>query len=322
MRSRSSILFGICVMSAALALGCGSDDTTFIPGGGSGDGSGGSGDGSGDAAAQSIAEIASGDENFSTLVTALDAAGLVDTFASPGDFTVFAPTNDAFAGLPDGLLDAALADIELLTDVLELHVIDGTVMAADIAAGESFVTTLGGTKVLVVNDDNGVSVGGAAVSATDIAASNGVIHVLDNVILPSTSIIDLAANYEGGAFDTLVTAVTAASLASTLAGEGTFTVFAPSNDAFAALPEGTVEGLLADVDALTNVLLYHVLDSTVLSTDLADGDTTVTTLSGADITVTKADGAVTIGDATVFAADVEASNGVIHAIDGVLLPPS
>ena len=119
MRSRFTILFGLCIMTAALATGCGSEDAPFIPGGGSGD----MGDGSGDAAEQSIAEIASGDENFSTLVTALDAAGLVDTFASAGDFTVFAPTNDAFAALPDGVLDAALADNELLTDVLELHVL-------------------------------------------------------------------------------------------------------------------------------------------------------------------------------------------------------
>jgi uncharacterized surface protein with fasciclin (FAS1) repeats len=125
---------------------------------------------------------------------------------------------------------------------------------------------------------------------------------------------------EAGAFTTLVTAVEAAGLVETLSGEGPFTVFAPTDDAFAALPEGTVEGLLADTDALTSVLTYHVVPGAVMSGDLSDG-MTATTVNGADITITISDGTVMVNGATVTTADIETSNGVIHVIDSVILPP-
>lgn len=133
----------------------------------------------------------------------------------------------------------------------------------------------------------------------------------------SKDIVDTAV--EAGTFNTLVAAVTAAGLVDTLKGEGPFTVFAPTDDAFAALPEGTVDALLNDIPTLTSILTYHVVAGKVMSTDLSDG-MTAGTVNGADITISTMDG-VQVNGATVTAADIETSNGVIHVIDAVILPP-
>ena len=130
-------------------------------------------------------------------------------------------------------------------------------------------------------------------------------------------IVDIAV--EAGTFTTLVAAVEAAGLVETLKGEGPFTVFAPTDEAFAALPEGTVEGLLADPEALAAVLTYHVVAGKVMSTDLSDG-MMAATVNGAEITI-GTEGGVMVNDANVVTADIEASNGVIHVIDAVILPP-
>ncbi len=131
-------------------------------------------------------------------------------------------------------------------------------------------------------------------------------------------IVDTAVG--AGSFETLVAAVQAAGLVDTLKGEGPFTVFAPTDEAFAALPEGTVEGLLENPEALASILTYHVVAGSVMSGDLSDG-MMATTVNGSDITISIADGVVMINDATVAAADIETSNGVIHVIDSVILPP-
>ena len=133
----------------------------------------------------------------------------------------------------------------------------------------------------------------------------------------SKDIVDTAV--EAGTFNTLVAAVTAAGLVDTLKGEGPFTVFAPTDDAFAALPEGTVDALLNDIPTLTSILTYHVVAGKVMSTDLSDG-MTAGTVNGADITISTMDG-VKVNGASVTAADIETSNGVIHVIDAVILPP-
>jgi len=133
----------------------------------------------------------------------------------------------------------------------------------------------------------------------------------------SKDIVDTAV--EAGSFTTLVAAVQAAGLVETLKGEGPFTVFAPTDEAFAALPEGTVEGLLEDIPTLTKVLTYHVVPGKVMSTDLSDG-MMAATVEGSDVTIGTMDG-VTVNDANVVTADIEASNGVIHVIDAVILPP-
>ena len=203
-----------------------------------------------------------------------------------------------------------------------MHVLSSEVFAADIALGESVVETLGGTKVLVVNNDDGVTVGGAAVEATDIDASNGVIHVMSDVILPGSTITDIAANADGDIFSTLVTALTAAELAATLTGEGPYTVFAPTNDAFAALPDGTVEGLLEDIDALTNILLYHVVEGRYdLGFMIEDGNPTFTALNGGTLEVDALIASeFSVNGVDVVTPDIEASNGIVHAINAVLLP--
>lgn len=134
----------------------------------------------------------------------------------------------------------------------------------------------------------------------------------------SMDIVDTAVN--AGTFTTLVAAVEAAGLVDTLKGEGPFTVFAPTDEAFAALPEGTVEGLLADPEALAAILTYHVVAGKVMSTDLSDG-MMAATVNGAEITI-GTEGGVTVNGANVVTADIEASNGVIHVIDAVILPPS
>lgn len=278
----------------------------------------------------SIAEIAASDENFSTLVTALDAAGLVETLAGEGAFTVFAPTNAAFEALGDALNDV-LADSDLLTQVLLYHVVDGKVMSPDaLALAGSEVETLSGDKITLSIEGESLYINDAMVTAVDIEASNGVIHVIDAVLLPPAddmgaemsdapgTIVDIAVADES--FTTLVTALQQAELVETLAGEGDFTVFAPTNDAFAALGD-TLDAVLADNELLTKVLLYHVLSGSVFSeTALTLDGQEVETLSGDKFAVSVMDGNLYINDAMVIIADIEASNGVIHVIDAVLVP--
>ena len=135
---------------------------------------------------------------------------------------------------------------------------------------------------------------------------------------PAKDIVDVAV--EAGSFETLVTAVQAAGLVDALKGEGPFTVFAPTDDAFAALPEGTLESLLEDTDALSEILLYHVVPGKVMAADVSDG-LEAETLQGSTVSFAVSDDGVMINDANIIATDIEASNGVIHVIDAVILPP-
>ena len=283
--------------------------------------------------------VAAGD--FGTLVAAVTAAGLVDMLKGEGPFTVFAPADSAFAALPEGAVDGLLADPEgALTDVLLYHVVPGKVMAADVLSLDGqMVETVGGGMLEVTVDGNTVMINGIPVVAADVETSNGVIHVIEGVLLPAaeeemaegegemmedhgdmSDIVDTAV--AAGDFETLVAAVTAAGLVDTLKGEGPFTVFAPADSAFAALPEGAVDGLLADPEgALTDVLLYHVVAGKVMAADVLglDGQM-VETVGGGMLEVTVDGDTVLINGIPVAAADIETSNGVIHVIDGVLLP--
>ncbi len=500
-----------------------------------------------------IVDLAVADGRFNTLVAAVTAAGLADTLASEGPFTVFAPTDDAFAALPAGTVEALLNDIPALTDILLYHVVAGKVMAADVVNLTSATTVQGSDITISVTDDGVFLNDTVKVIITDLEASNGVIHVIDSVLLPpaeaamsedmmeqdsvhirvahfspdtpavdvyvngelsaiqglafptitdwielpastyniavspagtsltdaaigpadfdlpagawitiaavgslsdgtlkpailiedyseiaegdarvavfhgiedapvvdvlaggapvirqlafpgtygnndglfildvpagtydlavvpsgatSPVVIDLAGttlesntNYfvaavgslaapqvalaatsmdmmgdmmaeetsedsmsmgtivdiavADGRFNTLVAAVTAAGLADTLASEGPFTVFAPTDDAFAALPAGTVEALLNDIPTLTDILLYHVVAGKVMAADVVNL-TSATTVQGSDVTITVTDDGVFLNDTVkIIITDIEASNGVIHVIDSVLLPPS
>ena len=266
-----------------------------------------------------IVDIAVSDGRFETLVTALGAAGLVETLQGEGPFTVFAPTDDAFAKLPDGTVESLLANIPALTDVLLYHVVPGAVMAADVATLDS-ADTVQGDSVAIAVDGGTVRINGAQVVIADIQASNGVIHVIDSVLLPPeepASIVDIAV--ADGRFETLVAALGAAGLAETLQGDGSFTVFAPTDDAFAKLPDGTVESLLADIPALTDVLFYHVVPGAVMAADVVSLDS-ADTVQGDSVAIAVDGGTVRINGAQVVIADIEASNGVIHVIDSVLIP--
>ncbi len=277
-----------------------------------------------------IVDTAVADGRFTTLVAAVGAAELVETLKGEGPFTVFAPTDDAFAALPAGTVDELLKpeNKQKLTDILLYHVVSGSVMAADVTALTSATTVLG-KDVAVKVDMGNVYINEAKVIITDIATSNGVIHVIDAVLLPPSddammeknTIVDIAV--ADGRFKTLVAAVTAAELVETLSGEGPFTVFAPTDDAFAALPAGTLDSLLLpeNKQQLTDILLYHVVSGKVMAADVVTL-TSAPTVLGKDVTITVKDGSVFLNDTVqVIITDIEASNGVIHVIDAVLLPP-
>lgn len=292
---------------------------------------------------QDIVDTAVNAGTFGTLVAAVQAAGLVDTLKGEGPFTVFAPTEEAFAALPAGTLEALLADPQgQLSQILLYHVVPGKVMAADVTDGLEAATAQGAPVTFMVHD-GGVMINDANIVATDIEATNGVIHVIDKVILPPAddAAAEAAATEEAaaeaapaagsipevaaaaGSFSTLLAAVEAAGLADELSGEGPFTVFAPTDEAFAAIPADTLNALLADPQGqLSQILLYHVVAGKVMAADVTDG-LEAASLQGGPLTFTVgADGSVKIGDVNVVATDVEASNGVIHVIDAVLMPPA
>jgi transforming growth factor-beta-induced protein len=257
--------------------------------------------------------------SFTTLVKAVQAAGLVDTLKGKGPFTVFAPTDAAFANVPADTLNALLANKDALTKVLTYHVVSGEVPASK-ATTLSWADTVNGQAARITLKDGAAYIDNAKIIKTDIRTSNGIIHVIDAVILPRKDIVDTAVS--AGKFNTLVTAVKAAGLAETLKGKGPFTVFAPSDSAFAKLPAGTIDALLKDKSALAGILTYHVIPGRVLAEDLPVGKRLqVETVNGASLTVERArDGSVRIDGAKVVTADVIAGNGVIHVIDSVVIP--
>ena len=273
----------------------------------------------------SIAEVAAENGNFTILLAALTEAGLAATFAddAAGPFTVFAPTDDAFAAL---LVELGLTADELLAspdlaDILTYHVTEGSVLFST-AADLDVIPTLNGMPIA---QDGGVLDGRANVVSADIVASNGVIHVIDQVLLPTKTIADIAV--ADGRFSTLVAALTEADLVGAVADEtADLTVFAPTNDAFAAALEAldlTAAELLASPD-LADILLYHVVPGTFLAADvIAASPFDAPTLQGSTIGVEIVDGGVVLnGNVNVIITDVKAVNGVIHAIDFVLLPPT
>ncbi|MEM9828459.1 MAG: fasciclin domain-containing protein [Planctomycetota bacterium] len=262
--------------------------------------------------------------NFKTLATALKAAGLVDTLKGSGPFTVFAPTDDAFAKLPAGTVESLLKPENKgrLTDVLTYHVVAGSVPATEVLK-LSGATTVNGQRVDITTD-GGVRVDNANVITTDIRCDNGIIHVIDTVLLPSdANLVEVATS--AGNFGTLIAAAKAAGLAETLAGQGStgpLTVLAPTDAAFANLPAKTLDSLLKpeNKDKLAAILKYHVIPGRVYSDDaLAAGS--AKPLAGSPIRLTAGTAGVTAENAIVTQFDLDASNGVIHVIDRVLLPP-
>ena len=270
---------------------------------------------------QTIFEIIESSDVHNTLEAAIVAAELDGTLASEGPFTVFAPTDDAFSVVPADVLETLLADpTGQLTQILLNHVVSGTAMSTDLADG-MMITTLQGTEVLVSINDGVVMIGNAMVVSADIAADNGVVHVIDAILMPdmpTNSIFDIVANSD--IHNTLEAAIVAAGLEGTLSSDGPFTLFAPTDEAFSVVPADVLETLLADpTGQLTQILLNHVVSGTAMSTDLADG-MMITTLQGTEVLVSINDGVVMIGNAMVVAADISADNGVVHVIDAILMP--
>jgi len=270
-----------------------------------------------------------------TLVDFVTKAGLAETLAGEGPFTVVAPDNHAFSKLPADLVDTLMGDVELLKKVLLFHVVPGmAVMRKDIT-NNMIVPFPDVDSVHIVNVylqskyyDGFMTINGKIVKKNDIVADNGVIHMLSDVIypFPSTTIAGLVSADER--FSTLLAAVVAAGLADTLAGEGPFTVFAPTNDAFAKIPKEALDALLADTEALKRVLLRHVLPGALFAKGITwsehataggnDEDMVATQVFKGGVTkvVTNVDG--TRKGARVVEADIIATNGVIHAIDTVI----
>ena len=266
-----------------------------------------------------VFDIIANSEVHATLETAIVAAGLNGTLASEGPFTVFAPTDDAFSLVPANILETLLADpTGLLTQILLNHVVSGTALSTDLSDG-MMIETLQGSEVMVSITDGVVMIDNATVIIADIIADNGVVHVIDAILqpeMPTNTVFDIITNSE--VHTTLEAAIVAAGLDETLASEGPFTVFAPTDDAFSVIPADVIDALLADPTGdLTQILLNHVVSGTTLSTDLLDG-MMITTLQGGEVMVTITDGVVMIGNATVIIADIIADNGVVHVIDAVI----
>ena len=261
-----------------------------------------------------------------SLVAALAHAGLVETLQGDGPFTVFAPTDAAFeaAGIDLSTFDTE-AENETLSDILLYHVISGAVDAANVTDG-MVATMVNGDNVTFTVTNETVMINDANVTDRDVAASNGIIHIIDKVLLPPAeepALEDISGVAAGtGVHDSLVAALAHAGLVATLQGDGPFTVFAPTDEAFA---EAGIDLSTFDNDeanaTLTDILTYHVYAGSVAAADVTDG-MVATMVNGDDATFTVVNGTVMVGGATVTTADVAASNGVIHVIDKVLMPPA
>jgi len=279
---------------------------------------------------QNVVQLAQGNPDLSILVEAVVAADLAGTLSGSGPFTVFAPTNAAFAALLAelGVTKAQLlADRPLLTAVLQYHVLGAQVLKAQIPLGKAITPLAGGIFKIDASGADVIITDGrnrtAKIVATDVAATNGVVHVIDRVILPADKNIVQTAQALPD-FSILVEAVVAAGLAPTLSGAGPFTVFAPTNAAFAALLGElgvTKDQLLADTSLLTAVLTYHVIGARVLKADVVPG-VQPATVQGQTFSISPT---LSITDrrsrtSNIVATDVITSNGIIHVIDHVILP--
>jgi transforming growth factor-beta-induced protein len=257
-----------------------------------------------------ITELAGNASNLSTLAGALGQAGLDDDLNGDGPFTVFAPSNTAFQQID---VNDLTADSDLLEEVLTYHVVQGEITASDISDGQT-VETLEGETLRFSVSNGGVQVNGANVTTADLQASNGVVHVIDGVLLETVTTTDRAVLTPG--LSTLADAVGAAGLADDLSGDGPFTVFAPVNAAFDDIDASE---LTADSDLLNKILTYHVVGGSAIEAgDISDGQT-VETLQGGDLTFSVDGGTVRVNGIEVTTANIQTSNGVVHLIDSVLL---
>jgi uncharacterized surface protein with fasciclin (FAS1) repeats len=332
-------LFGVCAIVAVLSvMGCNSSDqakneqpseeVASTEEGSSTEAAGSAAD-PGDQQPKDIVDTAVAAGDFETLAAALTAGELIETLKSDGPFTVFAPTDEAFANLPEGTVENLLKpeNKDQLVAVLTYHVVPGKV---DSSAVSSLTTakTVNGAEIAIEAGSDGVKINDASVTAADIVCSNGIIHVIDAVILPPAE-ESTEPSHDGeplviegvGSFKTLFAAIEAAGLNETLAKDGPFTIFAPTDEAFAALPEGTVENLLKpeNKEKLVSILTYHVVAGEVPSSKVVELKS-AKTVNGAEVAIKVSEDTVQVDDATVLKTDVPCEVGLIHAIDTVLMP--
>ncbi|WP_461790746.1 fasciclin domain-containing protein [Pedobacter sp.] len=279
----------------------------------------------------SIADVVAADDNFSLLETALNHAQLTGTLKGEGNFTVFAPNNAAFAaaGLDTDAKIMAMS-AETLKQILLYHVLPNRTPASAIpTAANTAGATSANANVFVTKNANGVFVNGATVLTADVNAKNGVVHIINRVLMPPSGNIVQAAQANAN-FSFLVAAITRASqgntnVAQVLSGTGPFTVFAPTNQAFINAGYTTIAAIQAASPAtLTNILTYHVVAGRVLSSDLTEG-AMPTTVQGGKVTISLTGGAKVKGlgnttSSNITTTNVITTNGVIHAIDQVLSP--
>ncbi len=260
-------------------------------------------------------------DNLGVLTRALVVSGLNDVLRNDGPFTLFAPTDEAFARLGPAASDLFKPENKAkLVEILKYHVVPARILAAQLSA-KSEPKTVGGRTLTVVANDRGVAINDATVVKADIPCRNGVIHVIDRVLSPGQdALLDVAT--KAGRFEKLLAAVRAAGLADDLGADGPFTLLAPTDEAFDKLGARKLKSLLQPENkaALAEVLKYHVIPGRVTARQaVASGE--AKTLQGARVEVKIADGRLEIGGARVAATDLAASNGIIHVIDSVLVPP-
>ena len=278
-----------------------------------------------------IVDAAVSNGNFTTLVTALQATGLDSTLSDMNSsFTVFAPTDAAFALLGDDTINALLADTDTLADILTYHVISGEVDATTaISLVGTTVATVNGKSIgLSLSGDN-LLVNTVTVTTADIQTDNGIIHVIDAVLLPPADMVEPTMNIvetavANGSFTTLVAALQATNLDAVLADESaTFTVFAPTDAAFALIGEETINTLLDNTDVLTSILLQHVIPEIAVDsiTAYSLNGAMVATASTAEVAlnINTTTDTLTFGGANIIIKDIYTTNGIIHVIDAVIV---
>lgn len=279
---------------------------------------------------KSITEIVSDNSNYSLLKSAVVKANLTTTLSGTGPFTIFGPNNDAFnsSGITSNTIESL--SMAQLKDILLYHTVGSKIMAADVPVGpNAAVSTVGGANIYVTRNNKGVFVNGWKVTEADIAASNGVIHSIEHVLMPPAGNIVEAAQGNNN-LTYLVAAVLRASqggtnVAQVLTTDGPFTVFAPTNQSFVDAGFPTIASIqAADPNTLASILTYHVISARAFSSDLSDGQS-LTTLNGGTIKVGLGSNATVKGNgntspATINGVNIMATNGVMHIIDKVLLP--
>ena len=272
-----------------------------------------------------IIATALSDGRFGTLAKALTEAGLVGTLKEEGPFTVFAPTDEAFAKLPKGTVARLLKpeNVDELKNILTYHVLSGsTKLAGALEVGKT--KSLNSESVKFSFSDGRVKINEASLIDADIQCSNGVVHVIDSVLLPPVPKNDLASvAKKAGQFKTLLAAVKAAGLSESLSSADNLTIFAPTDDAFASLPKGTVGELLKPENKkkLQQILALHVVNGRVSAGDALNAKE-AKSLSGDSLEFGVKEGRLQVNCATIITTDINTDNGVIHVIDSVLLPAS